>query len=213
MMAPDQIRALQRAMLTVPGVTLPRFGADGEWGAETAAAFALVIAKAGGTPVGWSATPTWEDERLLDDLRRFEGLRLSPYLDTEGVPTIGYGHTGPEITMAHPGITAARAEELLRLDVAKHDRLLFAALPWVERLDPARRMVMRNLAFNMGVGWPPTRDRKGRGLRSFVNTLAAIQAGQWDKAADGLLASKWAKQVGPTRSGYLASIMRSGRLT
>lgn len=50
-MTPDQIRTLQRAMLTVPGVTLPRFGADGDWGTESAAAFALVIAKAGGQPI------------------------------------------------------------------------------------------------------------------------------------------------------------------
>lgn len=155
----------------------------------------------------------WEDITLLADLRRFEGLRLSAYLDTEGVPTIGYGHTGPEVRMGMPPWTVAQAEEALRRDVAEHDALLFSALPWARRLDPARRRVMRNLAFNMGVGWPPEPPgKKGRGLRSFVNTLAAIQAGQWDKAADGLLASKWARQVGPTRSGYLAGIMRTGRV-
>jgi len=43
--------ALQRALLTVPGVTLPRFGADGDWGSETRAALALVISKAGGQAV------------------------------------------------------------------------------------------------------------------------------------------------------------------
>lgn len=50
-MTPDQIKALQIAMLTVPGVTLPRFGADGDWGSESAAAFALIVAKAGGQPI------------------------------------------------------------------------------------------------------------------------------------------------------------------
>lgn len=53
-MTPDQIKTLQRALLTVPGVTL-RSGADGKWGPESAAAFALTVAKAGGQPIA-SAT-------------------------------------------------------------------------------------------------------------------------------------------------------------
>ena len=45
----------------------------------------------------------------------FEGLRLSAYYDLRGVLTIGYGHTGPDVT---PGmqITAAQAEGLLIQD-------------------------------------------------------------------------------------------------
>lgn len=73
MLTEDQIRALQRAMLTVPGVTLPRFGADGDWGSETAAAFALVIAKAGGRPVaGDDPTPPDLPARYLPMLSRIE---------------------------------------------------------------------------------------------------------------------------------------------
>lgn len=53
-MTPDQIKTMQRALLTVPGVTL-RSGADGKWGSESAAAFALTVAKAGGQPIA-SAT-------------------------------------------------------------------------------------------------------------------------------------------------------------
>lgn len=49
-MTPDQIKTLQRAMLTVPGVTL-RSGADGAWGPESGAAFALIVTKAGGQPI------------------------------------------------------------------------------------------------------------------------------------------------------------------
>lgn len=211
-MTPDQIRTLQRAMLTVPGVTLPRFGADGDWGTESAAAFALVVAKAGGRPVAQAAPDDW-DARLLADLKRFEGLRLSAYRDTEGIPTIGYGHTGPDVRMGMPPWTTAQAEAALRDDIVEHDAKLYAALPWVRDLDPARRMVMRNLAFNMGIGYPPAPGRPGRGLRSFVNTLDHVQNGRWDLAAAGLLASKWAKQVGPNRSGYLAGIMRTGRVT
>jgi lysozyme len=46
----------------------------------------------------------------------FEGLRLTAYQDVVGVWTIGYGHTGPDVT---PGltITQEQAEALLRADV------------------------------------------------------------------------------------------------
>jgi lysozyme len=48
----------------------------------------------------------------------FEGLRLTPYQDTGGVWTIGYGHTGPDV---HAGrtIDEAEATALLMVDLQK----------------------------------------------------------------------------------------------
>lgn len=49
--------------------------------------------------------------------RRFEGLRLKPYMCPAGIPTIGYGSTryadGKAVTLRDAPITAAQAEELL----------------------------------------------------------------------------------------------------
>jgi len=46
--------------------------------------------------------------------KRFEGLRLKPYLCPAGVPTIGYGTVwkpdGTKVTMQDPAITEAQAE-------------------------------------------------------------------------------------------------------
>ena len=49
--------------------------------------------------------------------RSFEGLRLTAYQDCAGIWTIGYGHTGPDVT---PGktITELEAEALLHADLA-----------------------------------------------------------------------------------------------
>lgn len=217
-MTPADLKAMQRAMLTVPGVTLPRFGPDGSFGPEFRAAFALVIAKAGGQPVAAPVTSQpgvidW-DVQLRKDLQRFEGLRLIAYLDTKGVWTIGYGHTGPDVK-AGLRWDAEKAERALDLDITFHNAMTASAFPWSERLDPARRMVLRNWVFNMGVGRAPRTNSPldaGKGVKSFVNTLAHIQAGQWGKAAEGMLASKWARDVGPTRAEYLAAIMRTGAL-
>lgn len=46
----------------------------------------------------------------------FEGLRLNAYYDLRGVLTIGYGHTGPDVT-AGQVITPAQAEGLLMDDI------------------------------------------------------------------------------------------------
>ncbi len=40
-------------------------------------------------------------------IRQREGCRLNAYLDTKGVPTIGVGHTGPEVRM---GLTWTQAQ-------------------------------------------------------------------------------------------------------
>ena len=58
---------------------------------------------------------------------------------------------------------------------------------------------MVELAFNMGVGT----------LSTFVHTLEAVRTGRWDDAAAGLMASRWAGQVG-ARAARLAAMMKTG---
>lgn len=137
------------------------------------------------------------DPQLIADLKRDEGLRLKAYRDTVGVWTIGYGH-------AHvaPGTvwTQAQAEAALIEDIRKHNDELAAALPWVSGLDPVRRRVLQNMAFNLGV----------RGLLGFKNTLGMVKDGDYEGAARGMLNSLWAKQV-KGRAVRLAEQMRTGR--
>ena len=53
----------------------------------------------------------------LELIKSFEGLRLSPYRCSAGVPTIGFGSTfyedGARVKMGDPEITIERAEQLL----------------------------------------------------------------------------------------------------
>lgn len=143
------------------------------------------------------------DPVLIADLKRDEGLVLKAYQDTVGVWTIGYGHAHVQ-----PGTvwTAEQAETALRQDVIEHNAELAAALPWITGLDPVRRRVLQNMAFNLGVGNADT----GKGLLGFKNTLEFVRVGQHDRAAAGMLASKWAKQV-KGRAVRLAEQMRTGR--
>ncbi|MBX3482557.1 glycoside hydrolase family protein [Phenylobacterium sp.] len=148
------------------------------------------------------------DPQLIADLKRDEGLRLRAYPDplSGGAPwTIGYGHTGPEVRQGLAW-TEAQAEAVLMADIRQHNAELAAALPWVARLDPSRRRVLQNMAFNLGVGVPGGK----KGLLGFRNTLGMIERGDYAAAAEAMGKSLWAKQV-KGRATRLSNTMRTGR--
>lgn len=125
---------------------------------------------------------------------RHEGLRLHPYRDTVGKLTIGVGRN-----LDDRGITEAEALALLRNDLAAVQARLDVALPWWTLLDEARREVLVEMGFNLGVD----------GLLAFHDTLAAVRQGRYAEAAVHMLASRWAGQVG-ARAKELAALMRAG---
>ncbi len=131
--------------------------------------------------------------RVLEQVRRHEGFRQFPYRDTVGKLTIGIGRNLDDV-----GITRQEAEFLLGNDLAKcHEKI--RKWPWWDSLNPPRQGVLLNMCFNLGFG----------GLSRFRNTLARIEAGDWEGASRGMLKSKWARQVG-RRAQELAEQMRTG---
>ncbi len=136
-------------------------------------------------------------ERLKKALVRHEGLKLKPYHCTANKLTIGVGRN-----IQDNGITEAEAMVLLENDIDSVSRDLTRALPWWTTLDDARREVLANMCFNLGLGT----------LLTFKNTLAAVQAGDYKRAAALMLQSKWATQVG-NRARELAAQMESGKAT
>lgn len=152
--------------------------------------------------------PPAVDPQLIADLKRDEGLRLKAYPDplSGGDPwTIGYGHTGPDVLRGTVW-TREQAEAALIADILEHNAELARHLPWVDRLDPARRRVLQNMAFNLGVGKPGGT----KGLLGFKNTLGMIERGEYERAADAMMKSLWAKQVGK-RAARLSATMRTGK--
>ena len=139
------------------------------------------------------------DARLVEQLRLHEGERRKAYRDTVGKLTIGIGRN-----LDDKGLRRDEIEYLLANDIADARADLDRYLPWWRGLDPVRQRVLIDMAFNMGMGSPG----KG-GLLSFVNTLSNIRQGRYAEAADMMLASKWAAQVG-RRAVRLATMMRTG---
>ncbi len=142
---------------------------------------------------------------LAELLRREEGLRLTVYDDATGKPlTPGMTLTGhPTIGIGRcldrKGLTTAEAAMLLENDIAEIREQLAQALPWVTALSEARQTVLQAMTFQLGLA----------GLLKFRATLSAIQRGDFAAAADGMLASLWARQT-PARARRMAEMMRAG---
>jgi lysozyme len=132
---------------------------------------------------------------MTRQLRLHEGERLKPYRCTAGKLTIGVGRN-----LEDRGITAQESDMLLANDIAREEAELMRALPWVGQLDDVRQRVLLDMSFNLGLA----------GLLGFKNTLAAIQAGDYQRGATMMLDSRWARQVG-TRAERLSRMMATGK--
>lgn len=131
---------------------------------------------------------------LKMQLVRHEGLRRYPYTDTVGKLTIGVGRN-----LTDRGLSEGEIQVLLENDILAVEHELVAALPWIATLSEVRLRVLLNMGFNLGVP----------GLLKFKETLAAVRDGYYALAAERMLQSKWAGQVG-RRATELAEMMKTG---
>lgn len=131
---------------------------------------------------------------ITDQIILHEGKRAKPYRDTVGKLTIGVGRNLDDV-----GLSDDEIEYLLKNDLRRVQTELNRAIPWWEGLSPVRQKVLLDMAFNLGT----------EGLMKFKNTLAYIKAGDYRRAAENMLVSKWAKQV-KGRAERLAKMMETG---
>lgn len=124
-----------------------------------------------------------------------EDSRQFPYSDSVGKLTVGIGRN-----LTDKGLSSDEILYLFNNDVreVEHELSFYA---WFTNLDDVRRLVIADMAFNLGT---PK-------LLRFNNTINALKIGDYQVAADEMLDSKWAKQVGK-RAGRLASMMRTGEI-
>jgi lysozyme len=142
-------------------------------------------------------------EIIKEDLVKHEGYVTEIYLDSENLPTFGIGHLVTEDDMEYtwPVGTPVTDERILQVfhddcSAAYTDAcaifLNFSSLP-----DNCQRVLV-NMAFNLG------RNR----LSKFKNMITAVNEGNFSKAADEMIDSKWYRQV-KTRGVELVEIMRN----
>lgn len=136
-------------------------------------------------------------KEITKQLRRDEGVVEHAYQDHLGWWTIGVGRL---IDKRKGGrLTDDEINYLLANDITEKERELEASVSFYKRLDEARKGVLLNMAFNLGV----------QGLLGFRNTLKLIETGKYEEASKEMLNSKWAKQVG-ARADRLSKQMLTG---
>jgi lysozyme len=126
---------------------------------------------------------------LISDIKREEGFVGTVYKDSLGFDTVGYGTKMPideeeaELLLIH------RLNKLKSELQARFDRVILYEEAW---------QVLYAMAYQLGVN----------GVMKFKNMVSALRAQDYNKAADEMLDSLWAKQT-PARAKRLSIVMRS----
>lgn len=136
-------------------------------------------------------------QELIRQLRGDEGVVKHAYRDHLGYLTIGVGRLIDE--RKGGGLRDHEIDYLLRSDIDERIDELTRRVPWWQNLDDARKGVLLNMSFQLGVD----------GLLGFKNTLEMVRKGHYDLAAVGMLNSLWARQT-PERAKRLSEQMRTG---
>jgi len=134
--------------------------------------------------------------RLVEMLRRHEGVRDKVYMCSAGYETIGVGRN---ISESGLGLSDEEIDYLLNNDINRCREELSKEYFWFNTLDVVRKEALIDLSFNIG----QTR------LRGFVKALSYMAENNFEKAGDEFYDSRWAKQVGD-RALELCQMIKSG---
>lgn len=138
-------------------------------------------------------------EELTRQLTLDEGKRRCVYKDSVGYFTIGIGRLVDPRTKC----TGLRDEEIafmLSNDIEDRINALMKAYPWFQDLDDARKGVLVNMSFQLGMS----------GLGQFKVMLECVRKENWMLAGTEMMRSAWAKQT-PERAKRLAQQMETGK--
>lgn len=129
---------------------------------------------------------------IFDHLKEAEGFSKHPY-DDVGDLSIGYGRN-----LTSVGIDEHEAEVMLRRDVQRCRRELLQ-FDWYSELSEVRKMTVESMVYNLGISR----------FKKFKNCIAAISAGNFDRASEEIYPhSLYAKQL-PDRAKKYAAWMKS----
>ena len=142
------------------------------------------------------------DKDIMEMIKVHEGVRTKPYKDSLGLWTVGVGHLIGDGKSLPPEwnreLSMQEVDELFAKDYAHHKEMAMKTPGW-DKANETGQAAMIDLAFNMGGSW----------YKKWPNTAKALEAGDFDKAADGLKDSKWYQQV-KGRAVKIVSMLREG---
>jgi lysozyme len=122
-----------------------------------------------------------------------EGYRRHKYVDSVGVETIGIGFNIEE------GFSVDESRMILRMRMRKFINELSARIPVYCTVSCVRKIVLLDMAYNLGIGR----------LSKFKKMIAALDSRDYELAAKEMLDSTYAKQV-KGRAKRNAHMMETG---
>ena len=132
--------------------------------------------------------------KLIEELKRDEGVRFYPYRCSANKLTIGIGRNIEE-----RGISEDEAEYLLENDLTMCIEEVESVFTWYYSLTSNRKRAIINMVFNLGL----------TKLLKFKKFIAAMEAHDYKEAGKEMLDSRWAKQVG-NRADRLEQMIVNG---
>jgi len=122
--------------------------------------------------------------RGLQQIALQEALETEAYQDSEGIWTIGVGHTP---SYSGEVWTINQCLQIFIQDVYKDGvNPVNAHIPWAKDMGVVRWWVFVNMSYNEGI------ER----LMAFTDTLSAAERGDWSGTVQGMKESLWYNQVG-----------------
>ena len=142
-------------------------------------------------------------DKLREEIAEDEGCKYEVYLDHLGLPTCGIGHLITEADEEHGKpvgtvVEQDRVQNLFALDMAVTIDECKVLYPDFDDLPEECQPIIANMMFNLG------RPRLSR----FKMMQAAVNARDWNEAAEQMIDSKWYTQV-PNRARRLVDRMRA----
>ena len=128
---------------------------------------------------------------LTELIAKHEGKKLEMYMDTVGVPTIGYGHN------LQTPISEKAAMQILEDDVKVAVAELDENMMWWRDLPDKAQIVLASMVFNLGF---PRFSR-------FKKMIAALENRDFAEASAQMEDSKWFYQV-KSRGVELCNMMK-----
>lgn len=162
--------------------------------------------------------PEFDVNEAAQRIEQYEGRSAKVYNDSRGIPTVGIGFNltrtdasaklaalGLDINKVKAGTQTLKDAQIDSLFQGDLQAAVNSAKDSVDNFDdltPARQFVVTDMVFNMG-------QSKFEG---FKETIKAINADDWDTAAQEMEDSDWYHQVGD-RSVQDVEMMQTGDFT
>lgn len=136
--------------------------------------------------------PDYSD--TLNFLKKYEGFRDTVYLDGNGIPTIGYGFTDPELV--NKGyISRADADKRLMQEVNKRESFLSRKMKNWDKLSSKSRTALLSYYFNYPSGFKDTtKFMQYWNNGDYDSAIKEVDAGMNDKRNPGLRPRRLAEQ-------------------